>query len=36
MDLRVFQSLWGMGGLPMGAEQEWSLTQKIAAIVDGS
>lgn len=35
MELRVFQSLWGMGGLPFGGDHEWSLAEKIAAIVDG-
>lgn len=35
MELQVFQSLWGMSGLPFGGGHEWSLTGKISAIVGG-
>ena len=35
MELQVFQSLWGMGGLPFGGGREWSLEEKIAAVGEG-
>jgi len=35
VNLRVFQSLWGMGALPFGGGPEWSVAEKLAALVDG-
>ncbi|MCW2952400.1 MAG: hypothetical protein JWQ48_1570 [Conexibacter sp.] len=34
MSLRVYQSLWAMGGLPYGSEAEWSLPEQIERIDD--
>ena len=34
MNLRVFQSLWGMGALPFGGGPEWSVAEKLEALVD--
>ncbi|NKB70349.1 MAG: TIM barrel protein [Candidatus Latescibacteria bacterium] len=34
MDLQVYQSLWGMVGLPYGGETEWSLEEKVAQIAE--
>jgi sugar phosphate isomerase/epimerase len=31
---KVFQSLWGMEGLPFGGEPEWSLREKLDRIGD--
>jgi hypothetical protein len=35
MSLRVFQSLWAMGGLPYRAETPWSTAEQIDHIVEG-
>ena len=34
MTFKVFQSLWGMEGLPYGGEPEWSLREKLDRIGD--
>jgi sugar phosphate isomerase/epimerase len=34
MSFRVFQSLWGMEGLPHSGGSEWSLDEKLARIVE--
>jgi hypothetical protein len=33
-DFKVFQSLWGMEGLPFGGAAEWSLREKLDRIVN--
>jgi sugar phosphate isomerase/epimerase len=34
MRLRVFQSLWGMSGLPFNQPSEWSTAEKIEKLID--
>ena len=34
MKFQVYQSLWGMSGLPYGEEEEWSLEEKVARIAE--
>ena len=34
MNFQVYQSLWGMAGLPFGEDVEWSLEEKVARIAE--
>ncbi|MBM3278148.1 MAG: TIM barrel protein [Candidatus Handelsmanbacteria bacterium] len=34
MKLQVYQSLWGMVGLPFGGAKEWTLEEKVAKIAE--
>ena len=35
MKLQVYQSYWGMAGLPFNGDEEWSMEEKLEKIAEG-